>query len=89
MYLLGLVDIENLPIAVIHYVAPVAVLLYFVSASSVPRDCTVVNLADTAIRNRDVAQSSSTATAPRGRQHTPSALLKWVFVLAVLTFVNP
>jgi hypothetical protein len=86
MHLLGLVNADNVPIAVIHYAAPATILLYFVSASSVPHSSN--SSPNPAVGNGDVAAaSSSTAIAPRTRQSEPSALLKWLFVLAILTFV--
>jgi hypothetical protein len=36
MAILGLVDAQNVPIAVLHYVAPAVVLLWFIFASAVP-----------------------------------------------------
>lgn len=92
MDVLGLVDSENVPIAVIHYAAPAAVLLYFVSASSVPTDdndgSSSTGNSNPAVANGDVAPvSPSNATAARRRESEQSALLKWIFVLAVLTFV--
>src|SRR5271163_4156826 len=86
MHLLGLVDADNVPIAVIHYAAPATILLYFVSASSVPNSSN--SSPNPAVGNGDVAAaSSSTATVTRTRQSEPSALLKWLFVFAILTFV--
>ena len=86
MDLLGLIDADNVPIAVIHYTAPATVLLYFVSASSVPSSND--SNPNPALGNGDVAATmSSTATATRRRQSEPSTLLKWLFVLAILTFV--
>lgn len=38
MDLFGLLDAQNVPVAVVHYTAPTLILLWFVLASSVPAD---------------------------------------------------
>ena len=38
MDILGIIDADNVPIAVMHYLAPVGILLYFIFVSSLPRE---------------------------------------------------
>ena len=79
MELFGLLDAQNVPVAVVHYTAPTLILLYFIFASAVPA----------AAANNHVGggESRNVARSPRRRQE-PSQTMKWVFVLAVLTFVS-
>lgn len=69
MDLFGLLDAQNVPVAVAHYTAPTLILLWFVFASSVPAD------------------GAATAGTARGRTSENSQVMKWVFMLAVMSFV--
>lgn len=75
MDLFGLLDAPNVSVAVVHYMAPTLILLYFVFASSVP-----------------AADGGAREGASGGRRQSavtePSQVMKWVFVLAVLSFVS-
>jgi hypothetical protein len=75
MDIFGLLDAENVSVAVLHYSAPAIVLLYFIFASSVPD----------AVAGRESEQETSPLV--RRPQTEPSNLLKWVWVLTILTFV--
>lgn len=79
MDLFGLLDAQNVPVAVVHYTAPTLILLYFILASSVP--------ASPASNYEGGAESPNVARSAR-RQQEPSQVMKWVFALAVLTFVS-
>jgi hypothetical protein len=87
--LLGLVDAKNAHVAVLHYTVPAVILLYFVVTSSIPRTPPSVpiisspNAASTSHTN-----GTSTMPAIRTTQSLQSSLLKWLFVLAILTFVS-
>ena len=85
MNLLGLVHAENAPAAVLHYCIPAVILLYFISTSSVPAT------APTPVTNHilDGANGSTSTSLPPVRRSEPSRsnILKWLFVLAVFTFV--
>jgi hypothetical protein len=85
MNLFGLLDAKNVPVAVLHYSAPAVILLYFVFTSSIPAGH-VNAVAENASASASASGSASTP-AIRTRQLAPSNLLKWVFVLAILTFV--
>jgi hypothetical protein len=75
MDIFGLLDAENVPVAVLHYAGPAIILLYFIFASSVPA----------ADARSEIGQDTS-PIVPR-RQTEPSSLLKWVWVLTLLTLV--
>ena len=86
MNLLGLVDAENVPVAVLHYSIPAVILLYFIGTSSVPSTppAPVTNhISDGA------SGSTSTSSPPPVLRSQPSHsnILKWLFVLAIFTFV--
>ena len=83
---LGLVNAGNLPVAVVHYTAPALVLLYFVSASSVPSETAVSD----AVLAATAASGSGPVSALRRRiRPQRSNLVKLLFLLALLTFVHP
>ena len=75
MDIFGSLDAENVPVAVLHYSAPAIVLLYFIFASSIPD----------AVAGPENGQEASPLV--RRPQTEPSDLLKWVWVLTILTFV--
>jgi len=93
MDLFGLADAENVPVEIVHYAAPALVIVYFICASSVPSHWW--NSADSPndgnSATADAAEpgdSSSTTTGiQRTQPRSSSNLLKWLFILAVLTFV--
>ena len=81
MELFGLLDAQNVPVAVVHYTAPTLILLYFIFASAVPAAAAAAN------NNTEGGESANVARSAR-RGQEPSQAMKWVFVLAVLTFVS-
>lgn len=76
-HLFGLLDAENVSVAVIHYVAPAAVLLYFIFTSVVP----------TSQPGSESSTGPSGAPSSRTRQLPQSGILKWLFLFVILTFV--
>jgi hypothetical protein len=80
MELFGLLDAQNVPVAVLHYTAPTLILLYFIFASSVP--------AAAAPAVGEAGELANVETRARTRQE-PSQTMKWIFALAVLSFVSP
>ena len=83
MELFGLLDAQNVPVAVGHYTAPTLILLYFIFASSVPAAA-----AAAAPAVGEAGERANVETRARTRQE-PSQTMKWVFALAVLSFVSP
>jgi hypothetical protein len=75
MDIFGLLDAENIPVSALHYSAPAIILLYFIFASSVPA----------AHARSEIGQDTSPIV--QRRETEPSSLLKWVWVLTLLTFV--
>jgi len=95
MDLLGLADAENVPVEIVHSAAPVLVIVYFICASSVPAhwgnaagspDDGNSATADGA-EPGDSSSTATTAVIRRVQPRSSSNLLKWLFILAVLTFV--
>ena len=95
MHLLGLVDAENVPVEAVHYVAPALVIVYFVGASSVPAETS--SLASTESPEHEPlngavpagpSTGSSATAVRRGPPRSSSGVLKWLFILAVSTFVR-
>jgi hypothetical protein len=87
MNLFGLVDAENIPVAFLHYSIPAVILLYFIAASSVPT-ATQVAVTNTVLEEANGSISTSTPSPVRRSQPSHSNIVKWLFVLAVLTFVR-
>lgn len=87
MNLLGLVDAENIPVAVLHYSTPAVILLYFIGASSVTTSTSVV-VTNPGLVETNGSISTSTSLPVRRSQPSHSSIIKWLFVLAVLTFVR-
>jgi hypothetical protein len=83
MYPFGLDDTGNVSVAALHYTAPALVLLYFIFASSA-----ATNTVTPAAESSNSASGSESLPLVRAQQYQHSSLLKWVFVLAVLTFVR-
>jgi len=79
VHLFGLLDAENVPTAVIHYVAPAAILLYFIFASAIPAGQSA----------SEPSTGPSTAASPRIRRLPQSGILKWLFLFVILTIVCP
>jgi len=94
MDLFGLVDAQNVPVEVVHYVSPALVIVYFICASSVPSHSgNSADPSDDATASGAEPEDSLTTTATttgirRVQPRSSSNLLKWLFVLAVLTFVS-
>jgi len=89
--LLGLVDAENVPVVVLHYSVPAVILLYFVFTSSIPRTPSAIPVVSPGIQvSNSTLPPNGTPTTPavRRTQYRQSGLLKWLFVLAILTFVS-
>jgi hypothetical protein len=89
--LFGLVDAENVPVEVVHYIAAALVIIYFIGASSVPAETSSHASAEVEPLN-GAAPASSTATSSmvvrRGPPRSSSGLLKWLYILAASTFVR-
>jgi hypothetical protein len=79
--ILGIVDTENVPVAVLHYTAPAIVILWFLFSSSFQAASSVLESV-----NGPSSTGSSTPVARAPRQQ-PLAASKWLLVFAVLTFV--
>lgn len=82
MHPFGLDDTRNVSVAALHYAAPALILLYFIFASSTTHSVTTV------AQSPNSASASESHPLVRPPQYQHSSLLKWVFVLAVLTFVR-
>lgn len=87
MNLLGLVDAENVPVAVLHYSTPAVILLYFIGASSVTTSTSVV-VTNHGLEETNGSISASTPLPVRRSQPSHSSIIKWLLLLAVLTFVH-
>lgn len=82
--ILGLLNAENVPIAVVHYSAPAIVILFFLFSSSFQSIATTSE----ASSNGTITTGTSASTSAHQQQLSrPSTLTRWLFVLAVLTFV--
>jgi hypothetical protein len=87
--LFGLVDAENVPVEVVHYIAPALVIIYFIGASSVPAETS--SHASAGLPEVEPLMSStatSSTVVRRGPPRSSSGLLKWLYILAASTFVR-
>jgi len=88
--ILGLLDAENVPVAIVHYTGPAIVILWFLFSSSFHAGAgagTEPTSESSANGSATVSGSSTSVVRPPPRQQSLPAT-KLLFVIAVLTFVT-